>query len=318
VATSQIEETQWFRPIESNLDELEAKYFGDAAAKVQVEFGGLTHQGLRRSNNEDHYSIVRRFRGREVVLTNLPEAQVGSLDEAYAFAVADGVGGAAFGELASMLALRTGWELTGKAFKWNFNPSQAELEEMEEAANVYMQLIHRRIQKEAESKGRYDGMGTTLTCALTMGLNAFIVHVGDSRAYLYRDERLYCLTKDQTLAESMVAAGIISSVDEAAKQFRNTLVSCLGANMNSIDVATKHVKLRHQDRLMLCTDGLTDMVSESNIASILASAETPQHQCQELINAALSGGGRDNVTVIVGAYSECSERPTGCIDTVQG
>ena len=160
-------------------------------------------------------------------------------------------------------------------------------------------------------------MGTTLTCALTMGLDVFIVHVGDSRAYLYRAGKLYRLTTDQTLAESMVAAGMISSVDEVAKQLRNTLVSCLGANLHELDVATNHVKLQDQDRLMLCTDGLTDMVSEADISSILAMTETPQNQCQNLVDAALAGGGRDNVTVIVGAYSASSERRTECFDTVQ-
>ena len=317
MTTAQIEDTKRDEPTESNLDELAAKYFGDPAASIRVEFGALTHQGLRRSNNEDHYSVTRRYRARDVLLTNLPvDRNALRQDEAYALAVADGVGGAAFGELASMLALRTGWELTGKAFKWNFNPSKAELDEMEEAANVYMQLIHRRIQKEAETKGGHKGMGTTLTCVLTMGLDAFVVHVGDSRAYLYREGKLYRLTQDQTLAESMVAAGIISSVDEVAKQFRNTLVSCLGANMNELDVATNHIKLQDQDRLLLCTDGLTDMVSEADIATILAVTETPQNQCQKLVDAALKGGGRDNVTVIIGAYSACSESPTASLETV--
>ena len=318
VTTAQMEDTKWYHPTESNLDELAAKYFGDPAVSIRVEFGALTHQGLRRSNNEDHYSVTRRYRAREVLLTNLPvEANTLRQDEAYALAVADGVGGAAFGELASMLALRTGWELTGKAFKWNFNPSKAELDEMEEAANVYMQLIHQRIQKEAMSQGGYNGMGTTLTCALTMGLDAFIVHVGDSRAYLYRDGKLYRLTTDQTLAETMVAAGMISSVDEVAKKFRNTLVSCLGANMHELDVATNHVKLQNQDRLLLCTDGLTDMVSEENIAAILALTEAPQNQCQKLVDAALAGGGRDNVTVVIGAYSTSSESPIVSLDTIQ-
>ncbi len=318
MTTTEIENTQWYQPTESNLDELASKYFGDPSVTIQVEFGALTHQGLRRSNNEDHYCVTRRYRARDVLLTNLPiDKKTLPQDEAYALAVADGVGGAAFGELASMLALRTGWELTGKAFKWNFNPSKAELDEMEEAANVYMQLIHRRIQQEAASKGGYQGMGTTLTCALTMGFDAFIVHVGDSRAYLYRTGKLYRLTRDQTLAESMVAAGIISSVEEVGKQFRNTLISCLGANMNELDVATNHVKLQDKDRLILCTDGLTDMVSEEKISGILAANATPQIQCQELVDAALAGGGRDNVTVIVGAYSMNRQSAIDSQDTIE-
>ena len=87
--------------------------------------------------------------------------------------------------------------------------------------------------------------------------------------------------------------------------------------MNELDVETNHIKLQDKDRLILCTDGLTDMVSEENICSILATNATPQIQCEELVNAALAGGGRDNVTVIVGAYSLFSESPIDSQDTVE-
>ena len=166
-----------------------------------------------------------------------------------------------------------------------------------------MQLIHRRLKDEARVQGDYRGRGTTLTGALTMGLEAFIVHVGDSRAYLYREGALHRLTRDQTLAEDMVAVGLIASVDEAAQRFRSTLVSCLGGNLDEVDVETTHVALQDGDQLLLCTDGLTDMVSEADIARILARGLAPQMQCQELIDAALAGGGRDNVTVVLGKYS---------------
>src|SRR5258708_312557 len=89
-----------------------ARYFGNLTPSLQVEFGGASHAGLVRTNNEDHYAVVRRYRSREVLLTNMPpDAYPPHQDSVYAFAVADGVGGAAFGELASELALRTGWEL---------------------------------------------------------------------------------------------------------------------------------------------------------------------------------------------------------------
>ena len=301
--TSPLADTILDRPTEPGLDELAAKYFGAETVPVRVEFGALSHRGLVRSNNEDHYSVVRRYRSRDVLLTNLPpEAYAPRKDEAYALAVADGVGGAAFGELASMLALRTGWELTGTAFKWNFKLSETEIADLEEGMNVYMQLIHRRLKEEAEDNASYKGMGTTLTGALTVGLDAFVVHVGDSRAYLYRQGTLYRLTKDQTLAELMASLGIIATVDEAATRFQNTLVSCLGGNFEKVEVATTHVTLQDGDQLLLCTDGLTDMVSEVDIASILAHSSAPQTRCQELIDAALNAGGRDNVTVVLGKY----------------
>ena len=286
------------------MDELAAKYFGAETVPVRAEFGALSHRGLVRSNNEDHYSVVRRYRSREVLLTNLPaDAYSPRRDEAYALAVADGVGGAAFGELASMIALRTGCELTGKAFNWNFQLSETETSDLEEKLNVYMQLIHRRLKEEAEVNADYQGMGSTLTGALTVGMDAFIAHVGDSRAYLYRQGALHRLTKDQTLAELMASLGLIATADEAAQRFRNTLVSCLGGNFEKVEVETTHVVMEDGDHLLLCTDGLTDMVSDADIAGILAHSSAPQERCQELIDAALKGGGRDNVTVVLGRYS---------------
>ena len=301
---SQIEDTHPNRPPEPSLDELAAKYFGAVAVPVRVEFGALSHCGLVRTNNEDHYSVMRRYRSREVLLTNMPpNSHSIRKDEAYALAVADGVGGAAFGELASMLALRTGCELTGKAFNWNFQLSESEIADLEEKMNVCMQLIHRRLKKEAEANASYEGMGTTLTGALTVGLDAFITHVGDSRAYLSRRGTLHRLTKDQTLAELMASLGLIATVDEAAQRFQNTLVSCLGGNFDKVDVQTTHVVMEDGDQLLLCSDGLTDMVSDADIASILAHPSAPQVRCQELIDAALNAGGKDNVTVVLGKYS---------------
>ena len=284
------------------ITESASKFFGEVTAPVSVEFGGATHPGLVRSNNEDHYAVVRRYRSREVLLTNMPpDAYPSHQDNVYAFAVADGVGGAAFGELASELALRTGWELTGTAFKWGFNLSESETKELLEGINLYVQMIHQRIQSEA--KENFKGMGTTLTGALTIGHDAFVVHVGDSRAYLLRGGELHRLTQDQTLAELMVKAGMISSVDHAAQRFRHTLINCLGGSFAEVDVETKHLILEDGDQLLLCTDGLTDMVDEASIMEILNQTESAQVICEELIQAALDGGGRDNVTVVLARYA---------------
>lgn len=283
------------------------RFFGRVTPDVDVQFGAATHQGLVRSNNEDHYAVVRRFRSREVLLTNMPaDAYPPHEDNVYALAVADGVGGAAFGELASELALRTGWELTGRAFKWGFILSEAETNELIESVKVFVQLIHQRIQAEADQVAR--GMGTTLTGVLTVGWDSLVVHVGDSRAYLLRDRQLHRLTRDQTLAELMVDKGIIASVDQAASRFRSTLISCLGGNYPEVDVETTHVSLQPNDQLLLCTDGLTDMVDEPEIAEILIRPVSVQARCEALIQAALREGGADNVTVVLGEFSQSADR----------
>lgn len=217
-------------------DDLAAKFFGPTSPAVRVEFGALSHAGKVRSNNEDHFSVVRRRRSRELLLTNLPEGAVPrSLhDEVYAMAVADGIGGAAFGELASMLALRTGWDLTTHAFKWHFQATEGEADELKDLLRTYGQLIHRKLREEAAVDPQLAGMGTTITGALTIGFEAFVAHVGDSRAYLFRDGRLQQLTRDHTLAQRLVDAGAIPSVSAASRRMQHMLVNCLGGNRSDV------------------------------------------------------------------------------------
>lgn len=298
-ATLNADEAKW--------EELVAKYFASKSNPARVEFGALTHPGNVRTNNEDHYSVVRRFRSREVLLTNMPlDTYPPHTDEAYALAVADGVGGAAFGELASMIALSSGWQLTGTAFKWPFKVDESESLEVQESLRVFVRMIHRRLQAQAGSNSPLKGMGTTLTGALSVGMDAFIAHAGDSRAYLFRRGQLHRLTRDHTLAEQLVADGIVNSIDETNSRFRRTLVNCLGGIFEDVQVDTCHVPLQDNDQLLLCTDGLTDMVSETDVAEILAATTPAQETCQSLIDAALSNGGKDNVTVVIARYMAAS------------
>lgn len=297
-------DTETLNSADAKWDGQAAKYFGPETTPVNVSFGALTHPGNVRTNNEDHYSVVRRFRSREVLLTNMPpDTYPPRNDEAFALAVADGVGGAAFGELASLIALRSGWELTGTAFKWPFKVTESESLEVQESIRVFIRMIHRRLQKEAGHDSTLSGMGTTLTGALTIGMDAFIAHVGDSRAYLFRRNRLHRLTRDHTLAEQLVADGILHSIDEASRGFRSTLVNCLGGIFEDIQVDTCHVPLQDNDQLLLCTDGLTDMVPDSLITQLLTEPRPAQQVCQTLIDAALAHGGKDNATVVLARYS---------------
>ena len=245
---------------------------------------------------------MRRFRSRDVLLTNMPPDTYPPCNDE-SFAVADGVGGAAFGELASLIALRSGWELTGSAFKWPFKVNDSESPEVPESIRVFIRMIHRRRQAESGPDSPLCGMGTTLIGALTIGMDAFIAHVGDSRAYIFRRGRLHRLTRDHTLAEHLVADGILHSIDEARSGFRSTLVNCLGGIFEDVQVDTCHVPLQNNDQLLLCTDGLTDMVSEADIAQILAATTPTQVTCQALVDAALANGGRDNVTAVLARYT---------------
>ena len=164
-------------------EDLLAKHFGPSPPPVRVTFGALSHPGLVRPNNEDHYLVIERRRTRSVLLTNLPAAALRPGDDVgYALAVADGIGGAAFGELASALALSSGWDQSPGAIKWTWVVTDREVADLKER----VELVFRRIDEALRERARQDpacaGMGTTLTSAYTVGLEAFLGHVGDSRA----------------------------------------------------------------------------------------------------------------------------------------
>ncbi len=294
-------------PVESaadaSLHERAARFFGPPAEAVSIEFGALTHTGKVRSHNEDHYGIVRRRRERQVLATNLPPDAFPPLyDDAYVLAVADGIGGASFGEVASMLALRTGWELTTGAFKWHFNITERESEELLEMLKVSGQLIHERLRNQSKADPRLAGMGSTITGALMIGFNVFLAHVGDSRAYLFRNGELERLTRDHTVAQKMVDQGLIESITDAPRIMRHALVNCLGGNRPEVEVDTRQVELAKGDWLLLCSDGLTDMVPEPEIIQVLTRCPKPQEAAAALIEAALEHGGKDNVTVVLARY----------------
>ncbi|HYT89548.1 MAG TPA: protein phosphatase 2C domain-containing protein [Gemmataceae bacterium] len=275
------------------------RYLQQSPPPVQAEFGALSHPGKVRTNNEDHFLVVRRRRIRDVLLTNLPEGFLPPHnEEAYALAVADGIGGAAFGELASMLALRAAWDLGADEIKWHFKPNPQEDDELKEKFALFVQMIDHILVDRARQEPRLTGMGTTLTAAYTVGPEAFIAHVGDSRAYLHRGGRLQRLTRDHTVGAQMAEAGL-----PVNRSLRHILTNCLGGNNEGAEAEIHQFTLADGDRLLLCTDGLTDMVPEPEVAAILTQQAAPADACRVLVERALEAGGKDNVTVIVGRYT---------------
>jgi protein phosphatase len=238
------------------------------------------------------------------MMSNLPEGYLPEFsdDDAYVMLVADGLGGEAFGEMASMLALRTAWDLGFNEIKWTLRVSAKEVEELEEKAEVYFRLIDKAIIQQARVKPEVAGMGTTLTAAYTVGANAFVFHVGDSRAYLSRNGELRQLTKDHTVAQKLVDQGTLPPEALGASSFRHMLTNCVGCSKAGLKVDVRHARLIDGDSLLLCSDGLTDMVDEETIADTLATHASADDACRALIDVALDRGGRDNVTVVLARY----------------
>jgi protein phosphatase len=272
---------------------------------VQVDLAALSHQGLVRSNNEDHFLVARASRSLELLITNLPEGTLPqSFDEsAYGMLVADGMGGMAAGEVASSLALRKLLELVVQTPDWVMRIDEGKY------ADIAMQRMSERfrrvdeaIKAESESNNRLAGMGTTLTTAVSGGADLFLGHIGDSRAYLFSNKRLRKLTRDHTLSQALIDAGIILPGDEATRRMRHVLTAALGSASDLIDAEVQHLQLFEGDQLLLCTDGLTDMVDDQTIGSVLKSAKSSSEACQSLLDLALSAGGRDNITMTLARY----------------
>jgi serine/threonine protein phosphatase PrpC len=183
-------------------EELVARFYEDEpSAVVQVEFGALSHPGLVRDKNEDHYAVVRRRRVRDMLLSNLPVEGLKSAEqEAYALVVADGLGGHPCGELASLLALWAAWDLGSNEIKWTLKMNRRESDELTQKAAVIFGLLDRTLRTAAQVQPRLFGMGTTLTACYTTGPELFVLHAGDSRAYLYRGGALCRLTRDHARA----------------------------------------------------------------------------------------------------------------------
>jgi protein phosphatase len=272
---------------------------------VQVDLGALSHTGKVRPNNEDHYLVLRSGRSLDTLRSNLPAGLVAAhyTETGYGMVVADGMGGMAAGEVASSMAITIAVNLCLNNPRWAMRIT-------DEVAREQMEILRKRISQidcvlteRAKADPALAGMGTTLTGAYSLGADLFIFHIGDSRAYLFRNGRLYRRTRDHTLAQTLADSGIISTEDVPTHRLRHVLTRSLGNQRGEVEGEIQHLQLVDGDRLLLCTDGLTEMVEDAKIAEILGRIEGSESACHALVDRALEAGGKDNVTVVLARYS---------------
>jgi len=222
-----------------------------------------THVGKVRRNNEDSLIVIE------------PET----------FVVADGMGGASAGEIASSMLVETVKNfLTNAPAPWD----ETTLSEAIARANGDIWNLSRQNED-------YRGMGTTATILYIDGDKAYFAHVGDSRLYLLRDGIIKQITEDHSYVESLVRRGELTEEEARVHPMKNVLTQAVGA-MSEVQIDAASFPVRLNDVFLLCTDGLTNMVDDATIAHILQTSESP---ADALIDAALDGGGKDNVSVIV-------------------
>ncbi|MDO8211443.1 Stp1/IreP family PP2C-type Ser/Thr phosphatase [Conexibacter sp. CPCC 206217] len=213
------------------------------------------------------------------------------------FVVADGMGGAQAGEVASKLAADT------------FAPGLPEGGTTEERLATRVLEANARIHKLSQEDRDRAGMGTTLTAAYLDGEELSVAHVGDSRAYLWREGELTRLTRDHSLVDELVRRGKLTEEEAAEHPQRSIITRALGPEPD-VEVDTRTYRAQADDILLLCSDGLTSMISEQLIAGILRGAEGLEAAGRELVDAANAAGGRDNITVVLFRLEEVTGAAT--------
>ena len=270
---------------------------------LRVDARGQTDLGLRRKTNEDHFVVMSLRKAAEVRQTSLPDPKAFETirgQEAWLLVVADGVGGVPGGELASQTAITALVEYLGEAAGcFNHLDADSEHEFLEQLESAVHQAHQRIAEEHGGGRGGRNaapGPATTLTMAMLVWPRAYVVHVGDSRAFYLRHGRLRQLTRDQTTGEYMVDSGAWTEEQARKAPIGGTLVSALGGTEMTPSVGL--VDLQPGDWLLLCTDGLTRHVTDEQIAALLGGAADADSACRDLVAAALAGGGHDNVTVV--------------------
>jgi PPM family protein phosphatase len=279
--------------------------FPRSSTSVHIDVAALSDKGKVRARNEDHYFVARGGRHATTLVSNVPPEDLPSQfgETAYLMIVADGMGGHLGGEVASRMAIATLINIIFHVPDWILRLDDEHAQKVMERAVARYQQVHEALQKKASLDPRLEGMGTTMTAALSLGDDLFVTQVGDSRAYRFRDGTLELLTRDQTYAQLLADEGHISQRDVAHHRLRNVLTSALGGSQKAVRTEIRRWKLADGDRLLLCSDGLTDMIDDASIAEVLRRETRSDQACRLLVERALANGGKDNVTVVLARYS---------------
>ena len=231
---------------------------------------GITDTGKVRATNEDQFLIAELTKAMRVWQTSLPEpkVQVGE-ERAHLFLVADGMGGHRAGERASALAVVAIEQFTLNSFKWFLGSNSADAQRVLAQFQSALSQADAQILDAAADDPELRGMGTTVTMAFHLGTQLCVIHVGDSRAYLYRDGELLQLTQDHTLMADMVRSGAIRPDQVAGHRFRHVITNVVGGEELGVSVEAHALEVQAGDRLLLCSDGLTEMMTNEAIAATL-------------------------------------------------
>lgn len=253
-------------------------------SSTSVRVAGLTDVGLEREKNDDSF-IVSDL---NPDATPYSSSRLDCAQQGVLLAVADGMGGHAHGDVASTIAIV---ELTNAMKKLSGHSPDRVRRSVEQS--------HRSVRDAAAGRTGFARMGTTLTAIHIDGKRAHVAHVGDSRAYVVRAGKIARLTVDQTMTEIMVEAGLLAPEDREGNPWSHQLAQCIGQVEKRLTIATSSLELREGDTFVICSDGLTNMVTDVEIEAAVRNGGPFEETCRTLVDLANLRGGYDNSTLII-------------------
>ncbi len=267
----------------------------------ELDVWGVSHPGKVRQENQDHFLLANINKRVEVIRTNLTKEEhlipEGEQRMAYLAMVADGVGGGTGGREASATALHAIMEYVDGMITTYL----AKRDDEQEFAALLQEAAlraHEAVLARRAASGVTGTMATTLTVYMGMWPTYYLLQVGDSRYYVFKEGELRQITRDQTIAQDLVDQGALSKTAAARTPMAHVLSSAIGADatMPAVHKLRSHWANVH----LLCSDGLTKHVSDQRIADVLGAMTSARQACEQLLQDALDGGGSDNITIVIG------------------
>jgi protein phosphatase len=269
-------------------------------ADDELDMFGITHQGNVRTENQDHFLVSTVHPQVVVHATSLPDPDhlpLRGTRLATVLVLADGVGGASSGSEAARLATEAVTRYVASTLRSYHAAGSASEDELLTALKGAALDAHAAVLAESAKRTDHKRMATTLTVCIVVYPWAYVVQVGDSRAYFYTEGGLRLLTRDQTVAQSLVDQGLMPKERIDQSPFKHVLSSAIGADEAMPEVTRFDISVRGS-LILMCSDGLTKHVSDSEIAESIKNMKSSESCAKELLKMALDRGGSDNITII--------------------
>lgn len=271
--------------------------------RVDIECCGATDIGRRRELNQDHFVVgdLRKHLAAEYSSVKLGPQDTFGDPMGKLLLVADGMGGANAGDVASELAVKSTVDYLLGSMHWLFHPSEVEVEQFVSDLKEAACFSHYAVRSDAENDPTHRGMGSTLTVAYVVWPMMYVLHIGDSRCYLLRDNQLGLLTKDQTFAQHLYDHGQLTDEEFKESNYHNVLLSAIGIE-GQPDAVVYRQRLEFGDRVMLCSDGVNLHLNDDQICESMKKEVSAESICREIIDLANEEGGHDNITTVVAKF----------------